>query len=75
MGSQEHKICLFEGDNFKGNTMEIQEDDVPSLWVYGFCDREGSLTDSGGTWYCYHDPRYRRHPDILRKSDRCDDDL
>ncbi|KFO23602.1 Beta-crystallin B1 [Fukomys damarensis] len=36
--TQEHKICLFEGANFKGNTMEIQEDDVPSLWVYGFCD-------------------------------------
>lgn len=47
--SQEHKICLFEGANFKGNTMEIQEDDVPSLWVYGFCDRVGSVTVSGGT--------------------------
>ncbi|ERE76806.1 protein-tyrosine sulfotransferase 2-like protein [Cricetulus griseus] len=49
MDSQEHKICLFEGANFKGNTMEIQEDDVPSLWVYGFCDRVGSVTVSGGT--------------------------
>lgn len=47
--SQEHKICLFEGANFKGKTMEIQEDDVPSLWVYGFCDRVGSVRVSSGT--------------------------
>lgn len=47
--AQEHKICLFEGANFKGNTMEIQEDDVPSLWVYGFSDRVGSVKVSSGT--------------------------
>lgn len=47
--AQEHKLCLFEGANFKGNTMEIQEDDVPSLWVYGFCDRVGSVRVSSGT--------------------------
>lgn len=47
--AQEHKLCLFEGANFKGNTMEIQEDDVPSLWVYGFCDRVGSVKVSSGT--------------------------
>lgn len=47
--SQEHKISLFEGANFKGNTVEIQEDDVPSLWVYGLCDRVGSVRVSSGT--------------------------
>lgn len=44
-----HKIYLFEGANFKGNTMEIQEEDVPSLWAYGFCDRVGSMRVSSGT--------------------------
>jgi hypothetical protein len=29
--------------------MEIQEDDVPSLWVHGFGDRVGSVRVSGGT--------------------------
>lgn len=29
--------------------MEIQEDDVPSLWVYGFCDRVGSVKVTSGT--------------------------
>ena len=47
--AQEHKLCLFKEANFKGNTMEIQEDDVPSLWVYGFCDRVGSVKVSSGT--------------------------
>lgn len=47
--AQEHKLSLFEGANFKGNTMEILEDDVPSLWVYGFCDRVGSVRVSSGT--------------------------
>lgn len=47
--SQEHKICLFVGANFKGNSMEIQEDDMPSLWVYGFCDRVGSARVTSGT--------------------------
>lgn len=29
--------------------MEIQEDDVPSLWAYGFCDRVGSVQVPSGT--------------------------
>ena len=29
--------------------MEIVDDDVPSLWVYGFCDRVGSVRVSSGT--------------------------
>eukprot|EP00072_Mus_musculus_P054574 XP_006534815.1 PREDICTED: beta-crystallin B1 isoform X1 [Mus musculus] len=69
MDSQEHKICLFEGANFKGNTMEIQEDDVPSLWVYGFCDRVGSITVSGGTWVGYQYPGYRGYQYLLEPGD------
>ncbi|VFV46581.1 beta-crystallin b1 [Lynx pardinus] len=65
MDSQEHKICLFEGANFKGNTMEIQEDDVPSLWVYGFCDRVGSVRVSSGTWVGYQYPGYRGYQYLL----------
>lgn len=41
--SMEHKICLYELSDFKGNKMEIQEDDVPTLWAHGFCDRVGSV--------------------------------
>ncbi|CAJ0958053.1 unnamed protein product [Ranitomeya imitator] len=47
--SQEHKITLFESADFKGNKMEITEDDVPSLWAYGFCDRVGSVKVPSGT--------------------------
>lgn len=45
---QEHKICLYELSDFEGNKMEIQEDDVPTLWAHGFCDRVGSVRVSGG---------------------------
>ncbi|XP_007946179.1 beta-crystallin B1 [Orycteropus afer afer] len=69
MDSQEHKICLFEGANFKGNTMEIQEDDVPSLWVYGFCDRVGSVRVSSGTWVGYQYPGYRGYQYLLEPGD------
>lgn len=46
--SLEHKICLYELSDFKGNKMEIQEDDVPTLWAHGFCDRVGSVRVPGG---------------------------
>ena len=46
--SLEHKICLYELSEFKGNKMEIQEDDVPTLWAHGFCDRVGSVKVPGG---------------------------
>ncbi|XP_077617657.1 beta-crystallin B1 [Crocuta crocuta] len=69
MDAQEHKICLFEGANFKGNTMEIQEDDVPSLWVYGFCDRVGSVRVSSGTWVGYQYPGYRGYQYLLEPGD------
>uniref|UniRef100_A0A7N5P6V6 Beta-crystallin B1 n=2 Tax=Ailuropoda melanoleuca TaxID=9646 RepID=A0A7N5P6V6_AILME len=69
MDSQEHKISLFEGANFKGNTMEIQEDDVPSLWAYGFCDRVGSVRVSSGTWVGYQYPGYRGYQYLLEPGD------
>uniref|UniRef100_A0A8D0JIW8 Beta-crystallin B1 n=1 Tax=Sus scrofa TaxID=9823 RepID=A0A8D0JIW8_PIG len=69
MDAQEHKLCLFEGANFKGNTMEIQEDDVPSLWVYGFCDRVGSVRVSSGTWVGYQYPGYRGYQYLLEPGD------
>ncbi|XP_027720853.1 beta-crystallin B1 [Vombatus ursinus] len=59
MDSLDHKICLFECTNFKGNKMEIHEDDVPSLWAYGFCDRVGSVRVPSGTWVGYQYPGYR----------------
>ncbi|KFV08673.1 PREDICTED: beta-crystallin B1, partial [Pterocles gutturalis] len=49
MEAEEHKISLYESADFKGNKMEIQEDDVPSLWAYGFCDRVGSVQVPSGT--------------------------
>ncbi|XP_037673047.1 beta-crystallin B1 [Choloepus didactylus] len=69
MDSLEHKICLFEGANFKGNTMEIQEDDVPSVWAFGFCDRVGSVRVSGGTWVGYQYPGYRGYQYLLEPGD------
>ncbi|NWQ83195.1 CRBB1 protein, partial [Columbina picui] len=49
MEAEDHKISLYESADFKGNKMEIQEDDVPSLWAYGFCDRVGSVQVPSGT--------------------------
>ncbi|KAJ1073877.1 hypothetical protein K5549_007115 [Capra hircus] len=69
MDAQEHKLSLFEGANFKGNTMEILEDDVPSLWVYGFCDRVGSVRVSSGTWVGYQYPGYRGYQYLLEPGD------
>lgn len=43
----EHDICLYELSDFQGNKMKIQED-VPTLWAHGFCDRVGSVKVPGG---------------------------
>ncbi|XP_041084925.1 beta-crystallin B1 [Polyodon spathula] len=69
MDNQEHKICLFESTDFKGNTMEIHEDDVPSLWAYGFCDRVGSVRVPGGTWVGYQYPGYRGYQYLFECGD------
>ncbi|EHH20108.1 beta-crystallin B1 [Macaca nemestrina] len=69
MDSQEHKISLFEGANFKGNTIEIQGDDAPSLWVHGFSDRVGSVKVTSGTWVGYQYPGYRGYQYLLEPGD------
>lgn len=46
---EKHKICLYEVGEFKGRKMEIMDDDVPSLFSYGFTDRVGSIVVSCGT--------------------------
>ncbi|KAG5849627.1 hypothetical protein ANANG_G00112940 [Anguilla anguilla] len=51
MDPEKHKICLYEVGEFKGRKMEIVDDDVPSLFSYGFTDRVGSIIVSCGTQY------------------------
>lgn len=48
--SSEHKLYLFENEGFEGRKrLEIVDDDVPSLWVYGFQDRVASAKVINGT--------------------------
>uniref|UniRef100_A0AAV2LIG9 Beta/gamma crystallin 'Greek key' domain-containing protein n=1 Tax=Knipowitschia caucasica TaxID=637954 RepID=A0AAV2LIG9_KNICA len=49
MDPEKHKICLYEVGDYKGRKMEIMDDDVPSLFSYGFTDRVGSVMVSCGT--------------------------
>ncbi|XP_053728804.1 beta-crystallin B1 [Synchiropus splendidus] len=65
MDSLEHKICLYELSDFKGNKMEIQEDDVPTLWAHGFSDRVGSVRVPGGAWVGYQYPGYRGYQYLM----------
>ncbi|XP_061732173.1 beta-crystallin B1 isoform X1 [Nerophis ophidion] len=69
MDSLEHKICLHELSDFKGNKMEIQEDDVPTLWAHGFCDRVGSVKVPGGAWVGYQYPGYRGYQYLFESGD------
>ncbi|XP_038670103.1 beta-crystallin B1 [Scyliorhinus canicula] len=69
MDNQEHKICLFELAEFQGNKMEITEDDIPSLWAYGFCDRVGSVRVPSGTWVGYQYPGYRGYQYLFEMGD------
>ncbi|XP_028827263.1 beta-crystallin B1 [Denticeps clupeoides] len=69
MDPMEHKICLFELSDFQGNKMEIQEDDVPTLWVHGFCDRVGSVRVNGGAWVGYQYPGYRGYQYLFECGD------
>ncbi|KAM7399421.1 hypothetical protein PAMP_018694 [Pampus punctatissimus] len=59
MDPQDHKICLYECPNFEGRKMEVCDEDIPSLWSYGFQDRVASLQVTGGTWVGYQYPGYR----------------
>ncbi|KAM9857075.1 beta-crystallin B2-like [Aulostomus maculatus] len=69
MDPDKHKICLYEVGEFKGRKMEITDDDVPSLFAYGFTDRVGSILVSCGTWVGYQFPGYRGSQYLLEKSD------
>ncbi|XP_061150126.1 beta-crystallin B1-like [Syngnathus typhle] len=55
--------------------MEIQEDDVPTLWAHGFCDRVGSVKVPGGAWVGYQYPGYRGYQYLLESGDyrHCND--
>lgn len=46
--NHEQRILLFDSANFKGNQMEVQEDDMPSLWARGFRGRVGSVKVPSG---------------------------
>ncbi|XP_034453323.1 beta-crystallin B1 [Hippoglossus hippoglossus] len=69
MDPEKHKICLHEVGEFKGRKMEIMDDDVPSLFSYGFTDRVGSIIVSCGTWVGYQFPGYRGSQYLLEKGD------
>ncbi|XP_041672982.1 beta-crystallin B3-like [Cheilinus undulatus] len=57
--SSEHKLHLYENAGFEGRKMEIVDDDVPSLWAYGFQNRVASAKVINGTWVGYMYPGYR----------------
>ncbi|KAG9333963.1 hypothetical protein JZ751_009367 [Albula glossodonta] len=59
MDSLEPTICLFDGLNFEGRKMEVCDEDIPSLWSYGFQDHVSSVQVTGGTWVGYQYPGYR----------------
>ncbi|XP_062827892.1 beta-crystallin B1-like isoform X1 [Anolis carolinensis] len=67
--SQEQKILLFEESRFKGHQVEVQAEDVPSLWTRGFCGRVGSLRVSGGSWVGYQYPGYRGYQYLFEMGD------
>ncbi|XP_036373260.1 beta-crystallin B2-like [Megalops cyprinoides] len=69
MDPEKHKICLYEVGEFKGRKMEIVDDDVPSMFSYGFTDRVGSIMVSCGTWVGYQYPGYRGSQYLLEKGD------
>ncbi|CAI9533844.1 unnamed protein product, partial [Staurois parvus] len=65
MDTQDYKISLYECTNFEGRKMEVCDEDIPSLWSYGFQDRVASVQVLGGTWVGYQYPGYRgyQYPD------------
>uniref|UniRef100_UPI0037E79A85 crystallin, beta B1, like 2 n=1 Tax=Semicossyphus pulcher TaxID=241346 RepID=UPI0037E79A85 len=69
MDPEKHKICLYEVGEFKGRKMEIMDDDVPSLFSYGFTDRVGSIMVSCGTFVGYQFPGYRGSQYLLEKGE------
>ncbi|XP_076842670.1 beta-crystallin B1 isoform X2 [Brachyhypopomus gauderio] len=69
MDPMEHKICLYELCDFQGNKMEVQEDDCPTLWAHGFCDRVGSVKVPSGAWVGYQYPGYRGYQYLFECGD------
>ncbi|XP_064416356.1 beta-crystallin B1-like [Latimeria chalumnae] len=69
MDPEKHKICLYEMGEFKGRKMEIMDDDVPSLFAYGFTDRVGSVSVPCGTWVGYQYPGYRGYQYLFEKGE------
>ncbi|XP_051931768.1 beta-crystallin B3-like [Hippocampus zosterae] len=67
--SADHKLHLFENAGFEGRKMEIVDDDVPSLWVYGFQDRVASAKAINGTWVGYMYPGYRGRQYVFEHGD------
>ncbi|XP_043572811.1 beta-crystallin B1-like [Chiloscyllium plagiosum] len=67
--SEQHKICLYEMAEFKGRKMEIVDNDVPSLYSYGFTNRVGSASVVCGTWVGYQYPGYRGYQYVFEKND------
>ncbi|XP_034441274.1 beta-crystallin B3-like [Hippoglossus hippoglossus] len=67
--SADHKLHLFENTGFEGRKMEIVDDDVPSLWAYGFQDRVASAKVASGTWVGYRYPGYRGSQYVFEHGD------
>ncbi|XP_033990928.1 beta-crystallin B3 isoform X1 [Trematomus bernacchii] len=67
--SADHKLHLFENAVFEGRMMEIVDDDVPSIWAYGFQDRVASAKAINGTWVGYMYPGYRGHQYVFEHGD------
>uniref|UniRef100_A0A8C7XG01 Beta-crystallin B3 n=1 Tax=Oryzias sinensis TaxID=183150 RepID=A0A8C7XG01_9TELE len=65
----DHKLQLFENTGFEGRKMEIVDDDVPSLWAYGFQNRVASAKAISGTWVGYTYPGYRGHQYVFEHGD------
>uniref|UniRef100_A0A7N6B289 Beta-crystallin B3 n=1 Tax=Anabas testudineus TaxID=64144 RepID=A0A7N6B289_ANATE len=67
--SADHKLHLFEKAGFEGRKMEIVDNDVPSLWAYGFQDRVASAKAVNGTWVGYMYPGYRGSQYVFEHGD------
>merc|ERR1712212_122304 len=73
VGFEQMNFCgemfILEMGEFKGRKMEIMDDDVPSLFAYGFTDRVASIMVSCGTWVGYQFPGYRGSQYLLEKGE------
>ncbi|XP_069089070.1 beta-crystallin B1-like [Pleurodeles waltl] len=69
MEADKHKISLYENCDFKGRKMEIVDDDVPSLFSYGFTDRVASISVPSGSWVGYQYPGYRGYQYLFQNGE------